>query len=104
MARKRHGAEQIVPKPREAEVELVRGATAQEACRKGYRVGFTTAAGPGAHGLPSLPTQRSPGSYRCQNAAAQPPATGVHRGSWPSPPFAGWRSERSNGRERKPYL
>ena len=34
MARKRHSAEQIVRKLREAEVELATGATVKEACRK----------------------------------------------------------------------
>ncbi len=34
MARKRHGAEQVVGKLREEEVELAGGATAKEACRK----------------------------------------------------------------------
>ncbi len=34
MATKRHSAEQIVRKLREAEVELARGATVKEACRK----------------------------------------------------------------------
>ena len=34
MARRRHGAEQIVRKLREAEVELAVGTTVQEACRK----------------------------------------------------------------------
>ena len=34
MARRRHGAEQIVRKLREAEVDLARGATVKEACRK----------------------------------------------------------------------
>jgi len=34
MGRKRHGAEQIIAKLREAEVELARGKTAGEICRK----------------------------------------------------------------------
>ena len=34
MGRKRHGAEQIIAKLREAEVELARGKTAGEVCRK----------------------------------------------------------------------
>ena len=34
MATKRHSAEQIVRKLREAEVELARGATVKDACRK----------------------------------------------------------------------
>ena len=34
MASKRHSAEQIVGKLREAEVELARGATVKDACRK----------------------------------------------------------------------
>jgi transposase-like protein len=34
MARKRHSAEQIVRKLREAEVELAKGATVKDACRK----------------------------------------------------------------------
>ena len=34
MARKRHGAEQIVGKLQEAEVKLAGGATVKEACRK----------------------------------------------------------------------
>ena len=34
MASKRHSAEQIVRKLREAEVELARGATVKDACRK----------------------------------------------------------------------
>ena len=34
MPTKRHSAEQIVRKLREAEVELARGATVKEACRK----------------------------------------------------------------------
>ena len=34
MAKKRHGAEQIIPKLREAEVELARGLKVPEVCRK----------------------------------------------------------------------
>jgi len=34
MGRQRHGAEQIIAKLREAEVELARGKTAGEVCRK----------------------------------------------------------------------
>ena len=34
MARKRHSAEQIVRKLREADVELAKGATVKDACRK----------------------------------------------------------------------
>jgi transposase-like protein len=34
MARKRHSGEQIVRKLREAEVELAKGATVKDACRK----------------------------------------------------------------------
>src|SRR5215471_6895324 len=34
MGRKRHGAKQIIAKLREAEVELARGKTAGEVCRK----------------------------------------------------------------------
>ena len=34
MGRKRHGAEQIIAKLREAEVELARGKTSGEVCRK----------------------------------------------------------------------
>ena len=34
MAKNRHGAEQIIPKLREAEVELARGLKVPEVCRK----------------------------------------------------------------------
>ena len=34
MAKKRHGAEQIIPKPREAKVELAMGLKVPEVCRK----------------------------------------------------------------------
>ena len=39
MARKRHTAEEIIGKPRAAEVELAKGQSAQQACRK---IGVTT--------------------------------------------------------------
>ena len=34
MAKKRHGAEQIIPKLREAEVELAKGLKVPQVCRK----------------------------------------------------------------------
>ena len=34
MAKKRHGAEQIIPKLREAEVELARGLKVPQVCKK----------------------------------------------------------------------
>jgi len=34
MAKKRHGAEQIIPKLREAEVELAKGQTVAQVCKK----------------------------------------------------------------------
>jgi putative transposase len=46
MPGKRYGAEQIIPKLREAEVDLAKGLTVAQACKKiGVRSRFTTAGG-----------------------------------------------------------
>ena len=55
MGRQRHGAEQIIAKLREAEVELARGKTAGEVCRK---LGVTPTTGGAESTAASASTRR----------------------------------------------
>ncbi len=75
MGRKRHGAEQIIAKLREAEVELARGKTAGEVCHK---LGITeqTYCSPGARAFRTdgrgRPAYQLPHAARAQPHARDP--------------------------------
>src|SRR5882724_5639417 len=75
MGRKRHGAEQMIAKLREAEVELARGKTAGEVCRK---LGVTEQTYYPAAGVRGAPGRSGPPAQGAR--AGEYPAEGAGRG------------------------